>query len=151
MTEPAIIEVPAHENILQYTASFLFEKFISHSPDYSDVFILLPHSQVAPHFNKALLNQTQNNSPTPGTSAIIPPWAGTLKTWIKQFVTNSHPENQIIGEYARQLLFIEAIQQHPALFKEENKWQITQALLQLFDELSLNQKNLFTSAEAWQE
>lgn len=151
MTEPAIIEIPAHENILQYTARLLFEKFISLSPDYSEVFILLPHSQVAPHFNQALLDQTRNNSLAPDNSAIIPPWAGTLKTWIKQFVANSHPEHQIIGEYARQLLFIEAIQQHPELFKEENKWQITQALLQLFDELSLNQANLFSSAQAWQE
>lgn len=151
MTEPTIIEVPAYENMLQYTARFLFEKFSSASPDYSHVFILLPHSQVAPHFNQSLLSQTLNNSLSADAAAIIPPWAGTLKTWTKKFVANTHPEHQIIGEYARQLLFIEAIQQHPKLFKEENKWQVTQALLNLFDELSLNQKNLFTSAEAWQE
>lgn len=151
VTEATIIEVPAHENILQYSVGLLFEKFNSASPDFSNVYVLLPHAQVAPHFNKALLQHTRNNAFSTDTSAIIPPWTGTLKTWAKQFAANSHPENQIIGEYARQLLFIEAIQQHPALFKEENKWQITQALLNLFEELSLNQKNIFTSAEAWQE
>jgi len=35
--------------------------------------------------------------------------------------------------------------------KEENQWQVTQALLSLFDELSLNQTTIFTSAEDFQD
>ena len=143
---PPIIEVPAFQNILQYTTSYILDNFSNHAPDYSNLYVLLPHSQVTQQFNETLCR-----SLTPELPAIIPPWTGTLKAWSQQFVANKHPENQIIGEYSRQLLFIEAIQQHPDLFKEENKWQVTQALFSLFDELSLNQKNIFTSPEKWQQ
>jgi ATP-dependent helicase/nuclease subunit B len=70
---------------------------------------------------------------------------------VQQFSRNQSADFQIINEHARQLLFIEALQQHPDLFKEENQWQVTQALLKFFDELSLNQNDLFHSAEDWQQ
>jgi ATP-dependent helicase/nuclease subunit B len=145
VTSSPIIEVPAFHNILQYTADFIFNRFGNLSPDYSDLIVLLPHSQVAQPFNETL-----SRSLTSDLSAIIPPWAGTLKTWTKSFVSSQHPDYPTINEHSRQLLFIEALQQYPSLFKEENQWQVTQALLSLFDELSLNQKNIFTSPQEWQ-
>ncbi len=141
----SVITVPAHQNILQYAADYITETFSSRSPDFSNISVLLPHAQASEQFNHALCRTL--NSKTP---AIIPPWSGTLKTWVKQFSHNDHPDFQIISEQARQLLFIEALQQHPDLFKEENQWQVTQALLELFDELNLNQTKLFTSEEEWQ-
>ncbi len=146
MTQRFIIEVPAFQNILQYTADFIFEKFTAQAPDFSDIFVFLPHSQVTQQFNTILCHSTG-----PGLPAIIPPWAGTLKAWTKQFSCNEHVDYPVISEYSRQLLFVEALQLHPELFKEENQWQVTQALLSLFDELSLNQLNFFTSPEDWQQ
>ncbi|HHJ36205.1 MAG TPA: hypothetical protein ENJ87_10615, partial [Gammaproteobacteria bacterium] len=140
-----VIEVPAHRNILQYTAEHILNTSGDASPDFSDLSVLLPHSHASEQFNLALSRSLDSS-----TSAIIPPWSGTLKSWVKQFVDNEHPDHQIISEQSRQLLFIEALQLHPGLFKEENKWQVTQALLGLFDELSLNQQNLFASEEEWQ-
>lgn len=139
------IEVPAHRNILQYTAEFIFEKYSDDLPDLSNIFVLLPHSQVTQQFNEALSQNLSTQCP-----AIIPPWSGTLRGWAQQFSHNQHADFQIISEHARQLLFIDALQQHPDLFKEENQWQVTQSLLNFFDELSLNQKDLFTSADDWQ-
>ena len=146
MTQSSTIEVPAYKNILQYTANFIFERFSDRAPDFSNLFVLLPHSQVTQQFTTALFKSLK-----PDTSAIIPPWSGTLKSWAQQFSSNEHADYQIISEYSRQLLFIDALQQHPDLFKEENQWQVTQALLTLFDELSLNQTKIFTSAEAFQD
>lgn len=146
MTQPSIIEVPAHQNILQYTVDFIFKTFSEDAPDFSNIFVFLPHAQVTQSFNYTLCQTTNSKLP-----AIIPPWAGTLKSWASK---HSQPQNinfPVIGEYARQLLFIEALQQFPNLFKEENKWQVTQELLKLFDELSLNQVNIFTSPEKWHE
>ncbi len=151
MTPASTIVVPADQNILQFAAEFIFDTFKgqNHSvqaPDFSNLFVLLPHTQLTQRFNEALCRSLDSNLP-----AIIPPWADTLKAWTKHFVSNPHPAIndswQIIGEPARQLLFIEALQQHPDLFKEENQWQVTQALLSLFDELSLNQQDIFISAE----
>ncbi|MBE9559220.1 MAG: PD-(D/E)XK nuclease family protein, partial [Proteobacteria bacterium] len=146
MTPASTIEVSAHRNILQYTAEFIFEKFSDELPDLSKLFVLLPHSQVTPQFIETLCHNLPAGSP-----AIIPPWAGTLRGWAHQFSSNQYADFQIISEHARQLLFIEALQQHPDLFREKNQWQVTQALLNFFDELSLNQKDLFTSADDWQE
>ncbi len=145
MTQTATIEVAPQQNILQYTAEFLLEKFSTQLPDLSQVFVLLPHAHASKQFNEVLCQHLH------AEQSIIPPWAGTLKSWAQQFSHNQFADFQIIGEHARQLLFIEALQQHPDLFKEENQWQVTQALLKFFDELSLNQKNLFHSAEDWQQ
>jgi len=145
------IVVPPDQNILQFTAEFIFETFSGQdysiqAPDFSGLFVLLPHTQLTQPFNEALCRSLNAD-----LAGIIPPWAGTLKVWIKHFVCNTHSDYSIINEYARQLLFIEALQQHPNLFKEENQWQVTQALLSLFDELSLNQQAIFISVEELQE
>ncbi len=150
------IKVPAQQNILQYTAEFIFENFSNNLPDLSNLFVLLPHSQITPQFNETLYqvftSQTlTSQASTSQLTAIIPPWSGTLKSWAQQFSSNAHADFQIINQHARQLLFIEALQQHPDLFKEKNQWQVTQALLNFFDELSLNQKNIFTSTENWHQ
>lgn len=146
MTQPATIEVPAYKNILQYTADFIFENFNDQLPDFSNLFVLLPHSQANQQFRSAL-----SDSLRPDVSAIVPPWSGTLKSWASQFSYTQHPDYQVISEHSRQLLFIDALQQHPDLFKEENQWQVTLALLSLFDELSLNQANIFSSEEDFQK
>ncbi len=146
MTQIATIEVAPQQNILRYTAGFILEKFNEQLPDLSQLVVLLPHSQLARPFQQILCQSLNAQSP-----AIIPPWAGTLKNWAQQFSHSQFADFQRINEHARQLLFIEALQQHPDLFKEKNQWQVTQALLTFFDELSLNQKNLFSSAEDWQQ
>ena len=159
MSTQPIIDVPIDDNILQSTAEFVFKHCIdsgtNHSPDItlssealnlSSYFVLLPSPQAVEQFIPALYASIPTK-----ISAIIPPWSGTLKNWAKNFTVNPEPNNQIITNHARQLLFIEALQRHPALFKEENQWQVAQALLDLFDDLSLNQQQLFTSAEEWQD
>ncbi|MCK5665147.1 MAG: hypothetical protein KAI17_16770, partial [Thiotrichaceae bacterium] len=151
MNKSPVIEVPAHTNILQFAADLIFEKFSERLPDLSGVVVLLPNTHASQQFNQALAEHLDSK-----TSAIIPPWSGTLRSWAKEFSNSEHIEYQIINEHARQLLFIEALQQHPDLFKEENKWQVTQALLKFFDELTFNQSDVFnsavfSSAEQWQE
>ena len=140
-----INKVAPYEDLLQHVVDFIFKKHHETHPDYSNLVVLLPHAQLIPHFNLTLCNQLNNIS-----TAIIPPYAGTLKMWAQQFADYTS-NKEIVSESARQLLFIEALQQHPDLFKEENKWQVTQALFKLFDELSLNQIDLFTSEEAWRQ
>lgn len=155
MTTQSTIKVPPYENILQLSAELIFKNCTSNSLDItlsdealnlSSHFVLLPSSQAVEQFIPTLYASLPAN-----ISAIIPPWSGTLKNWAKSFITNPKPDNQIITNHARQLLFIEALQQHSALFKEENQWQVAQALLDLFDDLHLNQQHLFTSAEEWQD
>ena len=151
MAQIPTIEVAAEQDILQCSAEFILENFSARLPDLSQLVVLLPHTPLLKPFHETLCQSLDAESSSNTPSAIIPPWAGTLKNWAQQFSRNQFSDFQIINEHARQLLFIEALQQHPDLFKEENQWQVTQALLKFFDELSLNQKNLFSSAEDWQQ
>ena len=146
MTNPTIIEVPSCKNILQYAADFIFDEFSAKAPDFSNLYVFLPHAQAKRQFNETLCRALPEGLP-----AIIPPWSGTLSDWTHEYCHSQHSDYRVISAHARQLLFIEALQQHPDLFKEENKWQVTQALLNLFDELGLSQADLFTSAEGWHE
>jgi ATP-dependent helicase/nuclease subunit B len=182
VTQSSTTVVQPDQNILQFAADFILNKFSGNNysvqaPDFSKLFVLLPHAQVIQPFNEALCRSLGPNLPAIASSgsqeggaimsrdgryvarsqeggAIIPPWADTLKAWTKHFVCIQQPDKndgwQIISEQTRQLLFIEALQQHPDLFKEENQWQVTQALLSLFDELSLNQQDIFSSPEQLQ-
>jgi len=143
-------KVPADQDILQYVVEFIAERYLNNKGrtrnDLSNLFVLLPHAHVKQQFTSALGNILSEEIP-----AFIPPWSGTLKNWILQFSSDSTSEatteKQLINDFSRQLLFIEALQQHPDLFKPENQWQVTQALLKLFDELSLNQLDIFSSEE----
>ncbi len=118
----------------------------SSSIDLSSVYVLLPNAQAVEQFNPTLSLAIPEK-----TAAIIPPWSGSLKQWAMTFIDKPQADYEIINNHARRLLFIEALQKHPTLFKEENQWQVTTALLDLFDDLNLNQKQLFNSAEEWQE
>ena len=146
MSTPTAIEIPCYKNILQFTAELIFDRFSSEAPDFSNLYVLLPHTQAIRQFNETLCRALPDDLP-----AIIPPWSGTLSNWLREYSSSQYSQYQVISAHARQLLFIEALQQHPDLFKEENKWQVTQALLELFDELSLNQADLFATAEGWHE
>lgn len=147
------IDVPGYENILQSSAAFIFEQYSSNSNDaldLSSLYILLPGSQAVEQFTHQLYKAIPET-----VSAIIPPWSGTLKNWTSHFIANPEPESEvdkrILTNHDRQLLFIEALQNHHTLFKEENQWQVAQALLSLFDDLNLNQKDFFNSTEEWQQ
>lgn len=147
------IIVPAFTDILQYTVELILSDYAVRAPDFSNLVILLPHEQAVQDFRLKLCQQSGTNLP-----AIIPPWSGTLRNWLTHYcdqqnsLQGKHDDTyQTIDDYARELLFIEALQQHPGLFKEENKWQVTRALLKLFDELALNQVNSCNNLDEWQQ
>ena len=150
MTQHSTVRISPDQDILQFTADYIAENYLQptgrNSADFSNLVVLLPHTGVTQQFNDILYQLTESRF-----SAIIPPWSGTLREWIDRFTLNAHPDYEFIDEHARKLLFIEALQQHPALFKEENKWQVTHALLELFDELSLNQIDIIENSDQWRE
>jgi ATP-dependent helicase/nuclease subunit B len=74
---------------------------------------------------------------------------GTLNEWINEFIQLPDRSLTVISEQTRRLMLIEALQQYPSLFKQENKWQVTLALLKLFDELNLHNATVSESADEW--
>jgi len=133
------------QSIIEQAVTQLLEQFKSSLPHLDSITVFLPNSSAAQDFRAELLRQIKNS----GYSAVIPPWIGTLKEWINSNITLPDPSCTIISEQTRRLMFIEALEQHPDLFNEENKWQVSLSLLKLFDELNLHHASVSESSEEW--
>lgn len=140
----ADILVADYEDIVQQTALNLLEANQARLPDLSSVCIFTPTRNLSRQLRNCILE----NLPAP-QAAVIPPFIGTLRHWINDTIDLPDQQANILSDQARQLLFVDALTAHPALFREENKWQVSSALLQLFDELALNQTDILqqTSSE----
>jgi ATP-dependent helicase/nuclease subunit B len=132
-SDPLIVR--SAERILQDQAEAL--------PNLSQIVVLLPSEGASSDLRSALLQQLEIQN----ISALIPPWCGTLPAWLAQ---QHRPSGHLLSEHSRRLLFIEALEQHSRLFREENKWQVTIALLTLFDELNLEQIQLAADISDWE-
>ncbi|MGD8803258.1 MAG: hypothetical protein PVG12_08745, partial [Gammaproteobacteria bacterium] len=144
-TLSADIPVAEYEDIVKHAALALIEANKDKLPDLSSVCVFTPTHTLSRHLRTCILD----NLPA-AHAAVIPPYIGTLRRWINDNISLPDSDVNILSEQARQLLFVEALAEHPALFKEENKWQVSSALLQLFDELALNETALLRqSREQW--
>jgi ATP-dependent helicase/nuclease subunit B len=126
-------------------ASLLLQQYSDQLPDLSGLVVLLSGADAAHQFDLDLGHALADNQ------AIVPPWTGTLSGWVEQFILPEHPDYPIINEYARQCLFVDALQDYPGLFKEQNQWQVTQSLLSLFDELSLSQCTIMSDQHRFEQ
>jgi ATP-dependent helicase/nuclease subunit B len=134
-----------YEDIADQTILTLLEENRDQLPDLSPICIFTPTRNLSPYFRKCILDRLPASQ-----SAVIPPFIGTLRQWVSDNIPLPDPAINILSDQARQLLFVEALAENPALFKEENKWQVSTALLRLFDELSLSEVNaLEQSNDAW--
>ncbi|MGB5676635.1 MAG: PD-(D/E)XK nuclease family protein [Gammaproteobacteria bacterium] len=143
----ADILLAEYEDIVAHTVQHLFAHNQAQLPDWSSICIFTPTSNLSANFRKAILQALPQQH-----RAMIPPYIGTLRQWISEHIPLPDAATQVLSDQARQLLFVDALSAHPSLFKEENKWQVSTALLNLFDELALNKINVLEqSTEAWSE
>jgi len=134
-----------HQIMIERVVTQLLEQFKTSLPRLNSVAIFLPNSGAAQDIRQELLQQIKNTR----YNAIIPPWIGTLKEWISENIHLADSSRSVISEQARSLMFIEALKQHPSLFNDENKWQVSLSLLKLFDELNLHHASICKSGDEW--
>ena len=145
MTRSADILLAAYEDIAARTVLHLFETHRELLPDLSTVCIFTPTGNLSSSFRQSILHRLPQHQ-----TAVIPPYIGTLRQWISENIPLPDADVKLLSEQARQLLFVEALADHPGLFKEENKWQVSTAMLGLFDELALNEISLLElSTDDW--
>ena len=140
-----IINHAAHDDVITHAVRHLLDRFQPALPNLHSVAFFLPNSSACTSFRKILLEQL----PESYNQAVIPPWAGTLNDWLNEFIQLPESSLTIISEQTRRIMLIEALQQYPALFKQENKWQVTLALLKLFDELNFHNASISDNADEW--
>jgi len=130
-------------SLLSQAAAHILQRYADDLPDLSRIAVITPNDTCARQFELTLCHALQQDS------AIIPPWCGTLESWCLANIPSPLPDYRLVNEYARQCLFVDALQQNRHLFKEENQWQITLSLLQLFDELNVNPTGVFSDEQAF--
>ena len=138
-----------HGNDIQQTIShYIHSTFQEQLPDLSELVILVPAPDLIYTFRKTLLNHLNTNN----ISAIIGAEISPLKKWIDKSITIDSESSLFINNHCRQLIILQALQDFPAHFKNENLWQVSASLLQLFDELTVNSLNpADTDEEKWIE
>jgi ATP-dependent helicase/nuclease subunit B len=144
MALSADLRIAPSDHLITRTAEHILQCHADRLPNLSQIVVLLPSQGASIDLRSALLQQLTTQK---STSALIPPWCGTLSAWLNQQYSAS---GHALSEHSRRLLFIEALEQHSELFREENKWQVSIALLKLFDELNLQQIQLTKDIEDWE-
>ena len=141
---PTTISFSSNKAFLSQLAEHIIERNKQLLPDLSQVNIFIPNTIAADQLRHQLIKNR-------ASGALITPYIGSMNRWVKNNIPLANNQVSVINAQSRQLLFIDAITQHPDLFKAENSWQVCEALLNLFDELignnAFNQK---LTANEWQ-
>lgn len=101
-------------------------------PDFSRLAIFVPHAHSKARLMRLLLNGAKKYA----FEIIIPPFIGTLRDFIEQQTVTTKPI--LTAEQAR-LTLVDELKRHHAVFPNASPWTLADALLELFDELTLNE------------
>lgn len=142
MNRASNIEIECFEDIIEQTAKTVLNQQHALLPNLQSINVIFPSSNICNAFRNQLLSKLPTS-----TEGIIPPWTGTLKDYLSNQPLSHNNDSTIISEETRRLLFIETLDAHPSLYKDENKWQVTSSLLSLFDELYLSNPDILDSSE----
>jgi ATP-dependent helicase/nuclease subunit B len=135
--------VPYSDDILAVCAQRIITQAAS-LPDLTNTVVLLPELQFAPQLRRQLLIAARQL----GHAALLGPVIATMDQWLSE----RHPIEQLIpGRARRELMLVEVLKQHPALFDGNDPWQISSALILLFDELTLCRVSVPDDLDAFTE
>jgi ATP-dependent helicase/nuclease subunit B len=129
MTRAApITQLAAHDDLLAAAATRICAAADT-LPYLTQHVVLLPDPLFIPDLRRQLLQAAGKDFP-----ALLGPHISTPEQWL---TTHSAGEITIPGRARRELMLVEAIRQHPAVFCEHDPWQLAASLITLFDELTL--------------
>ena len=121
--------LPYGQDILEELANHIIQYHADALPDLTRITILLPSSKNNIQLRKYLLIAANNA----GHNALLGPEISTLPHWINQ----SSPANyNVLTDQQRELMLVEALDNHSYLYGKASPWSFAESLLNLFDELS---------------
>ncbi|MDH5517191.1 MAG: PD-(D/E)XK nuclease family protein [Gammaproteobacteria bacterium] len=148
VNENAFFFVAHGLNLQQTISEHIYRLFSDQLPDLSQLVIIVPAPDLIYTFRRFLLSYLSANN----IDAIIGTEITPLKKWVETNLNLPEQTPTFINNHCRQLIILEALQAYPAHFKDENLWQVSTSLLQLFDELTLNNLNPAEFSESnWQQ
>jgi len=129
--------IPYSQEPLAYLADTILSRHEDQLPNLSNIVILLNEPLAIRGLRRSLLHQAQ----ALGYPALLAPRIETLTDFLSS-QTDIGSEQNFCDDTTRELILIEALQQHPLILGKSNPWVLTEHLLGLFDELTLNQQHL---------
>lgn len=113
-------------------------------PDLSGVQIVVREPNIAPSLRRALLVAAEHKQ----QYALLGVNITTLTSWLGQFLPTGL---NICTEQTRLLILVDALQAVPDLLGQANPWNLAESLLSLFDELTLNQIEIDSDLDVFQQ
>ena len=140
MPPPSRNNSPLHilaygQDCLAELAVHIIETHKEDLPNLTAVTVLLSSPQASLQLRKLLLNNAQ----TLGFSALLGPEIDTLPNWVSRL---SYSELPVLTEHQRELMLVEALENHSYLYGKASPWTFADSLLELFDELNERQIRL---------
>jgi ATP-dependent helicase/nuclease subunit B len=123
--------VPYQHKVLQVLAKNILQQEQASLPDLSSVTILLGDSKSAALLRRQLLIEAESL----GHNALLGPNILHYQKWVMQYC----PDNiKICDPQLQRLILVEALNENPDLTRSANTWALTDDLLNLFADLTLN-------------
>ncbi|MCI0507592.1 MAG: PD-(D/E)XK nuclease family protein [Gammaproteobacteria bacterium] len=123
------IDVPIHKNLIDETCEWILQHYGQQLPDLSNITILLNNND-AVNYSKILLLK---KAAAKGHAALLGPHITSLQTWLSDQV---YIKPGVVNSHTRELLLVEALQQHAHIYGHGSPWVLAESLLELFDELT---------------
>lgn len=128
--DTAILVIPYGDDPLRHLATRLLDRHRNQLPDLGHQIVLFPHASTVPRFRQILQEQAAQR----GYPALLPPYAGTLGSWICRFAGD---DKRRLSATAREILLLEVLNGLPAWRHQYDAWPLVNSLFALFDELTL--------------
>jgi len=130
--------IPISHHFTDALAKQILLKEKKYLPDLNNICIFLPNALAAQQMRHSLVNISQQT--------LLGGFIGSLEQWLNENINPADLSKKHISQSTRQLLLLEALNQHSELFSTQNHWQVCDSLLELFDELSLSQHQWLNEA-----
>ncbi len=119
---------------LAHTAERILTRFEAALPKLTEAVVLLPEGQAVPRLRRLLAAAAGRR----GHHALLGPRIDTLRGWAESLYIPNLPRLAA----GRELILVEALSEHRALFGEIDPWRLADSLMEVFDELTLRRCDL---------
>ncbi len=119
------------ENIIDIAAETIIQDHQIKLPYLNNIIIFVPNLLTQNNIRTSLIKHANKYN----FDSIFLPTITTLKSWVLSQHENDKP---FLSEYARELILVDALQNHMHLFGNIHPWSMSNELLSLFDALQLN-------------
>lgn len=135
MPQHPVTLVPYGEDIVTAAAGAILAQRRAQLPDLSEVVILMPDLQQSVRLRHALAETAR----AAGYDALLGPRIESFTSFLASLPVTAPA---VLPADTRELVLIDALRSHADLFGNADLWSLARGLLQLFDELNLQHKQL---------